>query len=643
MIAIALATILVLAVIAYITKKNKASVVSDIAVRLAVDGSETAGAIERTAQSLMVENTMPECVEYGQEFDLNLEAVGIGMPYTGYYYGKLTVGATTRLYKEYFPKEAVFNSYQVIIAVPEGVNTEEYLISSGWKMLSDEYNFSLFILEPENQSWRDVQIEMEYVEKAYSMKTTVTNSACSYLVGFDNGGQALQQYIMKDSLAVASAVFINASNIKSDYLSSLKNEFYENNESDKMIHFNDVPVPIWIIDKSMEGEVGEVIQYWKDVNDADGEAERFLDGEIYYQNEEKAAINHFTPAGAVASVVVSNTQDVMCEKFSRTLYTEFLSLTNRYGNTAWSNEVYPRLDLDERYGLKEYSFIDQGVLRQYSVYVPEGYAPNQAYPIVYTLPGGDQTHRMHMEISRWSVVANAHGFIVVSVSGATGLDHMKVFGMGHTKVTGEAITKYLAFNDTGDNEAEGYINDVAFFKELMFRVESEYKVDETRRYLSSHSNGSVFTANMLVELGDRFAAYSRYSGSNLVDSDVPLYPVIGENNRPVIAWDGSALSKDFADSFKSYLTETWAYNEEAAADIMENPTVNGEEKAIGNGIIQKTWEWQTSKGFPIFRTTTVSYRGHSFLVWDTPIQAEWFAHWTRVNGQICYDGMPVEK
>ena len=607
-------------------------------------------ALGGTAVSAAETNAMSECVQYGQPFEIDLETVGIRLPYFGYYYGEVDVNGSTREYREYLPEDTLFNSYQLVLAVPDEVDVDSYLLDSGWKALADENKFSIFILMPENGTWGAIEQELAYVEAAYERRTNATNAACAYVAGFDKGGAALQEYVMKNSLSTASAVFVNASgDITEDYLAELKESVYQANESDQMIKCSDVPVPVWIIDKEDGAE--SVISYWKEVNETVDEAEVFAENaSIWRQDAAKAAVNHFTPCGPVADVVVSayDPEVVLTEEFTRMVYDSFLSLTNRYGSTAWSNEVYPRLDLAEEDGLKEYEFVNQGVLRQYSVYVPEGYDPSQAYPVVYTLPGGDQTHKMHMEISRWNDVADEYGYIVVSVSGATGLDHMKAFGQENAKITGESLTKYLAFNDTGDNEKEGYINDVEFFQELISRVEAEYLVDESRRYLSAHSNGAEFAGNMVTQIGQYFAGIARYSGNipaNMGDCDVPFYPVIGQNNGEVMNWFTGVMAgaddpqpKTFAGKFKAYLTGFWGYSEEEADAIMAAPAISAEETEVGNGLLYKTWEWQTQSGFPIIRTTTTSYRGHSFVVSDTRLQAEWFTHWARVNGEIQYNG-----
>ena len=78
---------------------------------------------------------------YGKSVETDLSK-GTLMPYTGYYYGLVEIGkeyavngrTELRPYKQYIP-EGLHRSmeYEVLLTVPDGWNTEEFLIASGWK------------------------------------------------------------------------------------------------------------------------------------------------------------------------------------------------------------------------------------------------------------------------------------------------------------------------------------------------------------------------------------------------------------------------------------------------------------------------------------------------------------------------------
>ena len=143
---------------------------------------------------------------------------------------------------------------------------------------------------------------------------------------------------------------------------------------------------------------------------------------------------------------------------------------------------------------------------------------------------------------------------------------------------------------------------------------------------------------MLKVMPEYFAAYASYSGglgSTMGTCDVPLFQNIGENNGAVGGLDGT-LTAAFITRLTNYLVSNFGYTAEAAATLVANPAINGVVEDLNNGMVHKTWEWQNANGVPIYRTSTTSKRGHSFLIADTAPMAEWFTHWSRVNGKIVY-------
>ncbi|REE07383.1 putative esterase [Paraburkholderia sp. BL27I4N3] len=593
-------------------------------------------------------------VKYGDPIVFDPATGGISLPYTGYYYGEIVAGGKTRFYKEYFPENSIYNGNQVMITIPDGYNTEDYLLRSGWKTLADKYNFTLFIMEPLNEQWGTVASEMAYVSAAYTLRGTTTDAGGVNrvgILGFGSGGQALQQLVMTNELSAASAVFVNASHIDSSYLASLSTQVFTGssfgavfNAADNTVYLNQVPVPVWIFETTVDATVQGVVNYWKGVNRTVSVDADFNGGKIFYQDPTNAAENHFTPRGAIANVAWSTqTVNPVDTGFNQMLYANFLGVTNRYGANVWNNAIHPHLDFTAL-GVKNYKFLDQGVLREYLVYVPpnlrNGTAP---LPVVYTLPGGDTNHFTNFENTRWNEQADKYGYIIVSVAGA-GTNKASYLGSPANKwVTGSVYTKFLAFNDTGTT-TPGYVDDISFFKTLIARVETDYKIDPTRRFIAAHSNGAAFSLEMVRVIPQYFAAFSRLSGhltrnpglpDDLAINDLPIYAIIGENNSPSVLMNGT-LAPGFNTSFTNYLVNNLGYTAVAAAALIANPGINGLVEDLHNGMVHKTWEWRDANSVPICRATTTSLRGHSFIMGDIPNMAEWFTHWSRVNGKLVY-------
>ena len=158
-----------------------------IALILAFTLASCSTSSEPSASSQEKQNSTTEPVELSEEaakmvasiFGAQVETdltKGTLMPYSGYYYGVVEMPQeppvngrmATRIYKQYIP-EGLHRSmdYEVLLTVPDGWNTEQFLISSGWKDLADEKIFSLFILEPGESGWGSEDEESYYIEQSF--------------------------------------------------------------------------------------------------------------------------------------------------------------------------------------------------------------------------------------------------------------------------------------------------------------------------------------------------------------------------------------------------------------------------------------------------------------------------------------------
>ena len=142
---------------------------------------------------------------------------GLQMLYQGYFEEEVAVGEdAVRSAKVYIPEGTDQGEYFVALTVPEGMGTEEFLTASGWIAEADEKGFCLFVMEPADGEWGTPEEEAAYIKAAY--QTLVAGKyylpfPTFYLVGYGVGGTALQEYAMTNAITVASAVFVDASDI----------------------------------------------------------------------------------------------------------------------------------------------------------------------------------------------------------------------------------------------------------------------------------------------------------------------------------------------------------------------------------------------------------------------------------------------
>ena len=100
---------------------------------------------------------------------------------TGYWTKSFDIGGVDRTAKVYISPETPIRSYYTVIAVPDGVDTAEFLRKSSWRTIADQREEGLFVLEPGANGWGDAEDEAAYVEAAmaFSRATATSRSLAS--------------------------------------------------------------------------------------------------------------------------------------------------------------------------------------------------------------------------------------------------------------------------------------------------------------------------------------------------------------------------------------------------------------------------------------------------------------------------------
>ena len=141
--------------------------------------------------------------------------------------------------------------------------------------------------------------------------------------------------------------------------------------------------------------------------------------------------------------------------------------------------------------------ISSGEKRKYLFYVPESYDPTVPTPLVFNIHGFAQWPANQMKVSGWNELADQFGFIVVYPSG-TGFP--------------------LRWRVSEDPENPGGPQkEVAFFSDLIDKLEDEYNIDSSRIYANGLSNGGGMTLQLACNLSDRIAAIGGVAGAYLFD------------------------------------------------------------------------------------------------------------------------------
>jgi polyhydroxybutyrate depolymerase len=136
-----------------------------------------------------------------------------------------------------------------------------------------------------------------------------------------------------------------------------------------------------------------------------------------------------------------------------------------------------------------------GEKRAYLLHVPESYDPNVSTPLVISIHGYAEWPAHQMELSRWNVLADRDGFIVVFPSG--------------TRFPLRWRTSGAPGSDTDP------MLDVTFISDLIDQLERAYNIDPNRIYVNGLSNGGGMSFILSCTLSERIAAVGMVSGAYL--------------------------------------------------------------------------------------------------------------------------------
>ena len=154
------------------------------------------------------------------------------LPLTGYFKASLTGEFAGREVRYYIPDTAVIRPYYHFIAVPDGVNADQFLVDSGWKQVADETGQCLFVLLPDQTTymWGDVEQEKDYIAaaKAYHSGNGAyfTTFGEFYLVGYGAGAAPLEAWAAENPHLIISQAYLNGTTCGLENLRAAGEESY---------------------------------------------------------------------------------------------------------------------------------------------------------------------------------------------------------------------------------------------------------------------------------------------------------------------------------------------------------------------------------------------------------------------------------
>ena len=154
-----------------------------------------------------------------------------------------------------------------------------------------------------------------------------------------------------------------------------------------------------------------------------------------------------------------------------------------------------------------------GLTRTSILHVPEIYDPSQGAMLVLNFHGFSSAGWQQSLLSRMSSESDKRGFIVAYPEGVA-----------------------LSWN-AGDCCGTAWtdsVDDIAFTRALLDKIEAEYCIDKRRIFATGMSNGGFFSHRLACEMSDRIAAIAPVAGVLGIDNCAPKRKV------PVLHFHGTA-------------------------------------------------------------------------------------------------------
>lgn len=546
---------------------------------------------------------------------------------------ELQVGDSSRTAKLYIPENTPQGTSFVLLNVPHGESTVDFLQKSGWLALADRNPICLFAAEPDEGGWGRPEEEQEYIHACFQAVFDgdyFRGGMSVYIVGYGDIGVCLHKETLCKPLKVAAAAFVDAGDVNENALAEAE---ASSMDADGMAFgqaLKDAPVPVWIITKQITAQTQAAVAHWTQATGAEEPKEDAVLGTVYTQTKEFAG----TPDGNVIQVAIREAALSSCdpkttEEICRfvTSYVRFTK-TGPYGSTLTRSVDYAAMGVEIRY------FPDEnGNLRECLIYVPKVYQDGGKLPLVFAIHGASESVRNYFEESLWYRKAQEEGFIVAMPE--TTLYPMPDMLSGGVPKAYRPRWKNLAMAPTdclGDED-----EDLKYLDRILNILVAEYPVDTSRIYCTGHSNGCMMT-NFLGSspLGSRFAALAATSGilSTWDPSGtdrIPIWMTMGEYDL----WSRS-LEEDT--SVTASIDRWLVRNGIASKENTKQTRVCGATEILQDGRYHGT-VWKNQQGIPLVRYDWIEKKDHmntpeeNFKFWD-----QWFSKWTLTENGRCYEG-----
>ena len=435
--------------------------------------------------------------------------------YVSAYYGlwsmDIDVNGTNRSMCVYVPQSYFPCCDMLLVLAPNGKTAEEFANESGWMPIAEKYGFGIAFFEAFEGTWNlaKPEAELAYYQTAINIfgnrEIIDFGEASLYMIGYGEGASMAHIIALHYSSMLAGVVTMGGSDVSEEYIQQAGEEqslvFSINVDFDTKLdgYLNkDVVMPIWIVNDGEENL--PLIQYWMEANNVVDEGLTNQYGRVYMEDELHLAqsVNNVALSRVWVSEI-AGAASYFDPAFQEDMWNNFFTERRRFSSEP-NGALRVGYTLEE-IGMEQRSFQVDGVTRYYLVYVPSGYDGSAQLPLVVANHGHAARAEVYAQHSEWWRVAEARNFIAVFPQGSRCVNHPLC---GCTQWTSE------------DWEAD-------YIRQVIERVQEEYAVDNSRIYVTGHSNGGAFTAYLATEMPDVFVAAANVGGTFSLLEDAPAH------------------------------------------------------------------------------------------------------------------------
>ena len=258
-----------------------------------------------------------------------------------------------------------------------------------------------------------------------------------------------------------------------------------------------------------------------------------------------------------------------------------------------------------------------GLIREYSIYVPASYDGTTNFPLLFNLHGGGLTIASHIGIADMSPIADTANFIVV-------------YPQARPDPSDGNSFNWIA-------KVPGTFDDVPFFSSLIDTIASNYQIDQNRIYACGYSLGGDMSFELGCKLNNRIAAIAPVARTMQANPNSFCSPVHPTGVLTILGTD------DITSPYNGIIYQGVEYYLSAAATHSYWATHNNCDTTASVNIVSPSVErysWSTASGCTYVEELKVIGGGHDWpgsfgnMTIDANIEIWQFVSRYDINGLI---------